>query len=154
MELDLAMTTTRFLSLLALTIVTGADPAAAAPPAPTTDKLGSRIEHLPLRAADGRDPRPADARATVIVFLSYDCPVSSSYATALAKLAAEYGPKGAAFVGVCPTDDAAGDVERKAKEFKIGFPVVKDAGAAAALKAAVTPEAFVIDGHQVLRYRG
>ena len=59
----------------------------AAPPAPRTDKLGSKIEHFALRDADGKNLRSAEAKATVVVFLSFECPVSNNYAVTVANLA-------------------------------------------------------------------
>src|SRR5262249_34826264 len=121
--------------------------AVAAPPAPRTEKLGSKIEHLTLRGADGRDLRAADANATVLAFLSFECPVSNNYAATLANLAKEYGPKGVTFVAVSTGDAGADEIAKKASEFRLGFPIVKDEGFefTAALQAATTPEAFVLD---------
>src|SRR5205823_8625426 len=75
--------------------------------------------------------------ATFLLFYSsaIPAPPPTSSLFPYTTLFRSYGLKGAAFVGVCPTDDAAGDLERKAKEFRFGFPGVKDGGAAAALKA-------------------
>jgi hypothetical protein len=74
----------------------------------------------------------------------------------LAEIAKEYGPKGVTFVGLCPTDLGPAEVGKHAKEFALGFPIYKDEKFAAvyALKAKSTPEAFVLDRHQILRYRG
>ena len=86
--------------------------------------------------------------ATVVVFLSFDCPISTNYSEALAELAKTYGPKGVTFIGVVPSDDEdAAAVAKKAEEFKLTFPVFKDEKlkAADALKAEATPEVFVLD---------
>jgi mono/diheme cytochrome c family protein len=97
-----------------------------------------------------------EAKATVVVFLSFDCPVSNSYAAALAELAKEYGAKGVSFVGLCPCDLTPAEVEKQAKDFRLGFSIYKDDGFVAtdALKAVTTPEVFVLDRHSILRYRG
>src|SRR6185312_9605536 len=57
---------------------------------------------------------------------------------------------------VVPTDDDAAKVAKKAAEFKYPFPVFSDSKlvVADAFKAAITPEAFVLDHNLVLRYRG
>jgi hypothetical protein len=67
-----------------------------------------------------------------------------------------YGAKGVNFVAVVPTDDSAEWVAKKAAAFEYPFPVFSDAKltVAEAFKAAVTPEAFVLDHNLVLRYRG
>jgi mono/diheme cytochrome c family protein len=118
-------------------------------------KLNTKVD-LPVRDAAGKPVAVAGAKATVVVFVSFECPVSNSYAAPLSDLAKEYADRGIAFIGLCPCDVSAAEVEKQAKEFRLGFPVYKDDGLAAAdaLKAATTPEAFVLDRHSVLRYRG
>src|SRR2546421_13104736 len=68
----------------------------------------------------------AGNKATVVVFLSFDCPMSNTYATPLAELARAYEGKGVKFVGVCPCDDSAADIAKMAKEFKLPFPIFRD----------------------------
>ena len=50
------------------------------------------------------------------MFLSFDCPVSNSYAAPLAELAREYGRKGVTFVGVCPTDAPSAEVAKQSPD--------------------------------------
>ncbi|MDY3557652.1 redoxin family protein [Gemmata sp. JC673] len=131
---------------------------AADPPA-STDRLNKEIDNLKLFSADGtalvlRDF--AKDKGTVVVFLSFDCPVSNSYAATLTELHKVYSAKGIGFVALVPTDDAAEKITKKAGEFKLPFPVLSDSKlvAAEAFKATVTPEAFVLDRNHVVRYRG
>jgi peroxiredoxin len=96
-------------------------------------------------------------KAVVVVFLSFECPVSNSYGPALADLHAKYGSRGVAFLGIDSSDDLTGDqVSKQAVERKLPFPVYADPGqkAADALDAKVVPEAIVLDGEFVVRYRG
>ncbi|HEX4591006.1 MAG TPA: redoxin domain-containing protein, partial [Gemmataceae bacterium] len=125
-------------------------------PSPDLSKLNTKIESLSLHDAAGRPVKLPEAKATVVVFISFDCPVSNSYVAPLSDLAKEYSAKGVTMIGVCPSDAAAADVEKQAKEFRFGFPVYKDVGYVAtdALKAATTPEVFLLDRHFILRYRG
>src|SRR4051794_30631518 len=44
-------------------------------------------------------------KAVVVVFLSFDCPVSNSYAPTLVELHRSYAEKGVAFVAVNASDD-------------------------------------------------
>jgi thiol-disulfide isomerase/thioredoxin len=124
------------------------------------DKLNKKIDLPPLADAAGKPALPAalaDKKAVVVVFLSFDCPVSCSYSPTLAALHKTYAGKDVAFLGVNASDDlTAGEVARKAKEFNLPFPVLKDDRfkAADALKAKTAPEAFVLDHNRVLRYRG
>jgi hypothetical protein len=94
--------------------------------------------------------------ATVVVFLSFDCPMSNSYAQPLSELAKQYDGRGVKFVGVCPCDDSAAQVSAKAKEFQLSFPIFKDEHLAAteALNARLTPSVFVLDVKSELRYSG
>lgn len=44
-------------------------------------------------------------KAVVAVFLSFDCPVSNSYAPLLAQLHSKYESRGVAFLGIDSSDD-------------------------------------------------
>ncbi|MFO0849091.1 MAG: redoxin family protein [Gemmataceae bacterium] len=124
-----------------------------------TDKINKRIDRLPAVDLAGK---PVDlavlagGRPLVVTFLSFDCPVSNSYAAPLTELAARYAGQGVAFVGVVPTDEPLDAVTKRVAEFKLGFPVYADPklDAVSAVKATTVPEAFVLDRNRVLRYRG
>lgn len=131
----------------------------AADPQASTDRLNKEIENLKLSAPDGKSPALRDfarEKGTVVVFLSFDCPVSNSYAVALTELHKTYSAKGVGFVALVPTDDAVEKIAKKAGEFKLPFPVLPDNKLVAveAFKATVTPETFVLDRNHVVRYRG
>ncbi|MFM8275348.1 MAG: redoxin family protein, partial [Gemmata sp.] len=137
----------------------GPAPTVAADPPVSTDRLNKVIENIKLPATGGKTPSLRDhagGKGTVVLFLSFDCPVSNSYAIILTELQKTYGTKGLNFVAFVPTDDAAEKIAKKAGEFKLPFPVISDSNrvAAEAFKATVTPEAFVLDHNHVLRYRG
>jgi peroxiredoxin len=126
---------------------------------PATNLLGKPINDLVFQAADGKAIPIKDiagSKATVIAFLSFDCPVSNSYSTPLTDLAKSYASKGVAFVGVCPTDDDLAVIAKHAKDYRIGFPVYRDEKLAVAntLKAQITPEVVVLDANRVVVYRG
>src|SRR5262249_15761080 len=96
-------------------------------------------------------------RAVVVAFLSFECPMSTSYCRVLADLAGAYKERGVAFLGVVPEDDETAErMAHPARELGLPFPVFVDrSGAAArALQATVTPEVFGLDRDFVLRYRG
>ncbi|MGE3808828.1 MAG: redoxin family protein [Gemmataceae bacterium] len=128
--------------------------------APSKAKLGRKIDNVPLHHLDGKIQPLHDLdnhKAVVIVTLSFECPVSNSYSETLARLAKEYGPKGVAFVGICPTpDEKPAEIAKQAKAFGLDFPVCLDGKLAVAdtLKADFTPEVFVLDSEMKLRYRG
>jgi mono/diheme cytochrome c family protein/peroxiredoxin len=126
---------------------------------PSSAKLGQKIDNVRFQDAAGKASALGDlkgTKATVVVFLSFDCPVSTSYAQPLADLAKAYGAKGVTFIGLCPCKEDAATVAKQAAEYKVPFPVFKEGAFAAAdaLAAGHTPEAFLLDSQLVLRYRG
>jgi hypothetical protein len=98
----------------------------------------------------------AGKNATVVCFLSFDCPMSAGYAKPLADLAAVSEAKGVKFVCFCPSDDTPAKVAEQAAEYKLGFAVFKDEKlrAADALAATTTPEVFVLNAKGEVKYRG
>src|SRR5262245_58023670 len=89
--------------------------------------LGALATFAPARAADAPTPLAelsshdangkwiawkdlAGKNATVVCFLSFDCPMSASYCEPLASLAAASAEKGVKFVALCPTDDTPAKV--------------------------------------------
>lgn len=122
-----------------------------------TDKLNKKIDAA-LTDLDGKTSllsQIKDKEAIVVVFLSFECPVSTSYSTALAELHKQYSDKGIAFIAIGASDDVAA-LKKQASEFKIPFPIYYDPNldATDAFKASATPEAFVLDRNFVMRYRG
>ena len=95
-------------------------------------------------------------RATAIVFLSTQCPISNKYVPELNRLSHD-APAGAKLYGVIsdPTVTRAAAMAY-VKEYKIAFPVLFDASGELAhqLHPAMTPEAFVLDGTGAIQYRG
>src|SRR5439155_22641853 len=88
---------------------------------PSTPKLGKKIAITSLKDVAGKTVSLAgvkDQKATVIVFLSFECPVSNSYAQPLADMAKEFTKHGITFIGVTVNpDDTDADVAKHAKEF-------------------------------------
>jgi peroxiredoxin len=118
------------------------------------------VPNVRLQAPGGKEFSLHDLKgkkAVVVVFLSFDCPVSTSYSATLADLSRAFKDKGVAFLGVTPgTDETPDAVADHARDYKIPFPVLNDprCAAADALGARVTPEAVVLDGQWSVRYRG
>lgn len=141
-----------------LALLAAMQPARADEPT-SAAKLGTRIGNVTFQDIAGKPfalHDLKDRKATVLVFLSFECPNSNGYAPLLAEMAKRYAARGVAFVGVCCTDEDAATLAKQAAEFKLGFPVAKDekCAIAEALKAEATPEAFLLDHNFVLRYRG
>jgi peroxiredoxin len=147
------MTPRRFAPVLALCVsLSGSAPLGAAePPVP--------LQKLSFTAADGKPVEWKDyagKKATVVVFLSFDCPSCTGYAKPLTDLAAKAAEKGVKFVGFCPTDDTPAKVGEQAAAYKFGFPVFTDDKfrATAALGATTTPHVFLLDATGAVAYRG
>ncbi|NBY02870.1 MAG: hypothetical protein EBQ87_12950 [Planctomycetes bacterium] len=83
-----------------------------------------------IKNLDGKAAKLADhagSKATVVVFMQFECPISSEYSTELARLSTLYGSKGVNFVGVIPNADEDAALKKDARDYKIGFPVLHDA---------------------------
>jgi peroxiredoxin len=129
----------------------------AAEPAPGS--VGSPVRPFTVRQPDGGTvtlpEHYKDAKAIVIVFVSFECPVAKSYLAPLGDLATKYARQGVKVVAVCP-DEGGAEVKKQVGEFKVTFPVFADPEAKAVreLGAKRVPEAFLLDAKGILRYRG
>lgn len=144
---------------LTVAFALGLGPVVLADTGPSTARLGKKIDNFTLQDAAGKAwalHNLKDRKAVVVVFLSFECPVSNSYTQSLADLATDYAKQGVAFIGICTNDEDAAWVARNTRDYKLPFPVFRhgESKAADALKAEVTPEALVLDSEFVLRYRG
>jgi peroxiredoxin/mono/diheme cytochrome c family protein len=127
---------------------------------PSRAKLGEKIPNLVLQGE--KNERLAlhdlkDKKAIVLVFFSFECPVSNSYCQPLIDMHKEFAKHGVSFIGLTVNDDdTAAHVAKQAREFNLTFPVFRDRNleVARAVEADFTPECFVLDGDYVLRYRG
>jgi len=96
-------------------------------------------------------------RATIIVFLSCECPMSNGYLKPLGDLAAKYRDRGVAVVGInANKEESLKEVAEHAREYKVAFPIFKDHEqlAVKALGPKVNPEAILLDEQFVVRYQG
>lgn len=124
----------------------------------SSDKLGKKIEPV-FTDATGKTIALASLlgeKATVVLFLSFDCPNSNNYTPTLLDFAKSFSSQGIKFIGVCENELTAEELKAKSAEYKFPFPVFTDPKQAIAdtFKAKITPEAFVLDHNQVMRYRG
>lgn len=128
---------------------------------PESRIIGRKVADLPVKDLDARAHSLAEyergKKALVLVFVGTECPISNNYAEALSHLAATYAPRGVQFLAVNSNrEESFQAVAEHAREYRYGFPVVKDETQALAnsVQARVTPEAFVLDARRVVRYRG
>ena len=97
------------------------------------------------------------ARATVIFFVTTDCPLSNGYAPEMNRLEQAYAPKGVRFLAVqgdATIPDA--DVRQHAKDYAYRFPVLLDPKESLAhyTGATITPEAAVLSPTGEVVYLG
>ncbi len=96
-------------------------------------------------------------KATVIVCLSLECPISNEYVPTINAIAKAYQDKGVSFFGIDPNGgETLEEIAAYAQQQKLPFPVVKDAGGKVSrrLLYSVTPEARVFDQSGKLVYSG
>lgn len=108
-------------------------------------------------AADDRQAEANAVQATVVAFLGVECPLARIYARRLNALAVEYSQRGIRFALVDSNQqDSEEEIARFVDELKLDVAVTKDADHRLAdlLKATHTPQVFVIDEHQTIRYVG
>ncbi len=128
--------------------------------------VGGTIENFSLSNIDGKTVSLSEMKGkngAVIMFVSSQCPVVKLYNDRMNQIAADYGAKGIAFIGInsnaTEMDKAAAkplDWVRAHINETYKFPVLFDKGNVLAdkLGASVTPEAFYIDANNVLLYHG
>jgi peroxiredoxin len=98
-----------------------------------------------------------DKKLVVVAFLGTECPLAKLYAPPLARLAADYGPRGVAVVGIdANAQDGVTQIGAFARQNNLDFPLLKDLNNRVAdlFGAERTPEVFVLDGERIVRYRG
>jgi peroxiredoxin len=133
---------------------------AQAKAAEPTDTLGRKIDNFELRDFRGKThalTELAHKELVVVVFLGCECPLAKQYAPRLRQLAAEYGDKGVAFLGIDSNcQDTPTELAAYARIHELEFPLLKDPGNLLADRfgAQRTPEVFVLDRARVIRYRG
>ncbi len=136
------------LSVLSLALLTG--PALSA-------EIGKPVADVKLMGVDGKATtlHALKGKPVVVVFLSFECPVSNSYAPVLNEMAKEHGAR-VSFLAVAPISEPAAGLAKQAKEFDLAFPLYRDdqLTAARTFGAMKVPEAFVLDANLNLRYRG
>jgi hypothetical protein len=94
-------------------------------------------------------------KATVLIFLMHDCPVTNATAPELARLASEFTPRGVHFFGIYTTETAA-EINTHRRDYGLAFPGLLDPKLQLARLAGATrvPEAAVFSPAGKLLYRG
>jgi mono/diheme cytochrome c family protein len=142
------------LVLLTCPLSAGTIPAPTTQPSPAPPLKGMDISGTVHPLAD--DP---EVNATALVFLSTQCPISNKYVPELNRLAAAARASTDAthfFAVISDPSVTRAAAARYVAEYQITFPVLFDASGELAhrLNPKMTPEAFVLDRHGDVKYRG
>ncbi|TWT95648.1 redoxin domain-containing protein [Neorhodopirellula pilleata] len=125
-----------------------------------TEPLDTKLivwNDLTLRDPSGEVIEPGMGNWTVVCFLGTECPLAKLYGARLQRLADEYESAGVSFIGVnSNTQDSPSDIARYAKDYKVKFPIAKDADQSIvkAFDATRITEVFVVDPVGAIRYQG
>ncbi len=115
---------------------------------------------ISFKDIEGRTHTPLsqpDKKATVLLFLLPDCPISNSYAPEIKRIVADYEPKKIALFIVHADPDVTVEQARKhAKDYGYPCPVLRDPSHLLVKKAGATmaPEAAVLTPDGKVAYRG
>jgi len=129
-----------------------------APPA-----IGDPAPGFDLPATDGETHALGEEAATVIVFTCNHCPYALAWHDRLLAAAEDYADRGVRFLAInsndaerYPADSYEAMKERVAADGGWPMPYLHDANqdVARAYGAQTTPDVFVLDGDDTLRYRG
>ena len=98
-----------------------------------------------------------DKKGIVVMFVSTQCPVSNEYNERILALHSDYKDQGVQFIGINSNrNESVEEIAEHNKANKFDFVVLKDLKNKIADKfgARRTPEVYLLDEEQILRYRG
>jgi hypothetical protein len=120
--------------------------------------VGSKLDNIKVTDhGKATTINPSGAKATAVVFVSTECPVSNAYNERFTELYRAYDGKGVqfAFVNANSTESVSA-IDSHAKSHSFPFTVYKDENNVLAdkLNAQYTPEVFLFDSTGKLVYHG
>ncbi|MDE0638034.1 MAG: redoxin domain-containing protein [Candidatus Poribacteria bacterium] len=98
-----------------------------------------------------------EKKAVVLIFLATQCPAMDDYVERINTQVKDYKEKDVQFVGIHSNKyETAEEIKKYRKKHKFEFPILKDPDNKIAdyFQARRTPEVFLIDANNILRYRG
>ena len=121
-------------------------------------QVGQPAPAFTLNDVNGRPHKLSDHKGKIVVlhFQRCNCPWETAYQPLLNKLARKYADK-VVFIAVNSNKtEHAAQIKQYASKMSMSYPVLKDADnkVADAYNARVTPQVFVIDAKQILKYMG
>ena len=122
--------------------------------------IGVTMDRLAFSSVDGEPfylDKVVENGPSVFVFLSTQCPLAKRYTTRLKLLQQEFRDDGVQLFAVFPNSSETHDgVNQYRSKAGFTFPCIRDVNGylARRLNASMTPQAIVVDGNSVIRYRG
>src|SRR5262249_26354573 len=121
--------------------------------------IGKKVDNFSLPDFHGKPHSLSDyqGRLVVLAFVGTECPLAKNYAARLRELAAEFEKDGVAFLGIDSNlQDSLTEIGAFALASGITFPMLKDNNNVVAdlVGAVRTPEVFLLDRENVIRYWG
>ena len=121
--------------------------------------IGGKLDNFSLADSTGKTRSFADLKGTsgtVLIFVSSQCPVVHAYNDRMNQIAMDYKAKGINVIGVNAnvTESAEAVMQHAAVTYKFPVLVDKQGMLADRLGASHTPEAYFLDGKNVLVYHG
>ena len=135
-------------------------PTAKMLPATVVSALALAAASFSIQDINGvpRSPLNPEGKASVLFFITSDCPISNSYAPEIQRICSEYGPKKISCDLVYVDPDLTGaDVKKHVKDFGYSaVPAILDSSQklVRAAGATITPEAAIIGPKGQVLYRG
>ena len=143
--------TLTFILTLAYTMIVDSD----------TIKMDKEVPNFTLKDATDKEHSLKDLshekKATVVMFISTQCPVSNDYNERIVALYNDYKDQNVQFIGINSNrNESVKEIAEHNTINKFSFLVLKDLRNALADKfgARRTPEVYLLDEKRILRYRG
>ncbi len=151
MKLLTRILTVIFIFIITFSMNTGAD----------TVKMDKKVLNFTLKDATDKEHSLKDLshekKATVVMFISTQCPVFNDYNERMVELHNDYKGQGVQFIGINSNrNESVEEIAEHNKTNRFDFVVLKDLGNKIADKfgARRTPEVYLLDEKRILRYRG
>ena len=151
MKLSTRFLTVPLIFILAFSMNAGAD----------TVKMDKEVPNFTLKDATDKEHSlkdlSRDKKATVLMFISTQCPVSNAYNERVVALHNDYKDQGIQFIGINSNrNESVEEIVEHNKTNKFSFLVLKDLKNEIADKfvAKRTPEVYLLGDKRILRYRG
>lgn len=133
---------------------------AGAPAPPSQVAVGQAVADFTLPDLDGRAQSLASlkgTKGTLLIFIATRCPYSNGYNSRMEALDRDYSARGIRVIGINSNrTEPVEEIRQHARDNGFTFTILRDDGnrVADTFGAAVTPETYLLDAGNVLRYHG